>query len=142
MDPKSLIEVDPERQANALNSLSPEVPDDGSLRGWAVVAGSWLASESQRHWDAGSCSLSVFCTFGYANSWGVFQVRLMWDLTRTLLTNRHTINRMDILSKEHRPYRGSVHCSSSSNSPLAPSPVHYTTEVTSGGSSWRVVYSS
>lgn len=46
MDPKTPLEDDTERQAHAVYTPSPEVPEDGSLRGWAVVGGSWLASES------------------------------------------------------------------------------------------------
>jgi len=46
MDPKTPLEDDTERQAHTVNTPSPEVPEDGSLRGWAVVGGSWLASES------------------------------------------------------------------------------------------------
>ena len=47
MEPISQLQIDgdQEKQSSSKSFAVPSMSNDGSLRGWAVVAGSWLASE-------------------------------------------------------------------------------------------------
>jgi hypothetical protein len=47
MEPISPLQIDgdQEKQSRSTSFAVPSMSNDGSLRGWAVVAGSWLASE-------------------------------------------------------------------------------------------------
>ena len=45
MEPISPLDGDQEKQSSSEECAIPSMSNDGSLRGWAVVAGSWLASE-------------------------------------------------------------------------------------------------
>ena len=49
METISPLDGDREKQSNSTKFAVPSMSDDGSLRGWAVVAGSWFASESLRN---------------------------------------------------------------------------------------------
>jgi hypothetical protein len=81
MDPKLPLEVDPERQAQ-VETPSPEVPDDGSLREWAVVAGSWLASESPTTAGCGILLIISVLYFRIRQQLGSLSGRVVSDLTR------------------------------------------------------------
>jgi len=45
MESISPLDDDREKQSTSANFAVQSMSDDGSLRGWAVVAGSWFASE-------------------------------------------------------------------------------------------------
>ena len=49
METISPLDGDQEKQSSSAKFAVPSMSDDGSLRGWAVVAGSWFASESIRN---------------------------------------------------------------------------------------------
>jgi len=123
MEPISPLDGDQEKQSSSTSFAVPSMSKDGSLRGWAVVAGSWLASELKpkslpdhvrvRKSAEYQCFvLSATPTVGVSFKWVAFSHLVI----PSSLTSRHITNPMAILTKALRPYLGSDPSSYSFNS--------------------------